>query len=43
VARRQGRELVGTAAANKGRIPAFRSDQEERVTSGGPGSGSHKR
>ena len=31
VARRQGRELVGTVAANKGRIPAFRSDQEERA------------
>jgi predicted DNA binding CopG/RHH family protein len=31
VAKRQGRELVGTVAANKGRIPAFRSDQEERA------------
>ena len=31
MARRQGRELVGTVAANKARIPAFRSDQEERA------------
>ncbi|MBI2468890.1 MAG: hypothetical protein HYV62_13940 [Candidatus Rokubacteria bacterium] len=31
MARKQGRELVGTVAANKGRIPAFRSDQEERA------------
>jgi predicted DNA binding CopG/RHH family protein len=31
VAKRQGRELVGTVAARRGRIPAFRSDQEERA------------
>jgi predicted DNA binding CopG/RHH family protein len=31
VAKRKGRELVGTVAANKGRIPAFRNDQEERA------------